>query len=353
MPKTFRLIALSLVGLAILLGLIALGMGKRGDASRPETVKQDPQQPTAQIIVAAKSLPAGAPLELGDVTSIDAPGGNTAGYMTSPLQAKGLIPSRDIPEGTHLRSDHFLRGLSSHLNPGERAIAVGVDEIGAVGNHIQPGDYVDVYINLDGPSGRDSDAGTPPMAISRLLASRLRVLAIGGASVAEEGSSISEASVTDNQVDVNMAEGNERAAAINARVNAQQGSNASRPRSRGSAAAVLAVSPDDAATLLLAAQEGRLSLSLRNPADPAVANPDLFQPSRSLAAVTHSSLTADDRAYAGAYSQHLVPRLPQQTPQPSIARTPVRRHGTSTRPHRSSGVQIIRGNEAPRALSTK
>ena len=97
--------------------------------------------------------------------------------------------------------------------------------------------------------------------------------------------------------------------AINERARDPNANN--RSRSRGGTA-VLAVSPDDAATLLVAAQEGRLTLSLRNPADPAVANRDLFRRPDQPAAQKLAELSADDRAYLGVNSRQLVAQLPGQ-----------------------------------------
>ena len=349
MPKTFRLIALSLVGLAILLGILALGMGNNSAPATDGQANQAETAPVPQIVVAAKDLAPGKPIELGDLQTIDAPNGSSPGQLTSPLQAKGAIPTRPIAAGTPLRSDLFLRGLSSHLNTGERAIAVGVNEISSVGNHIEPGDYVDVYLNLDDRRNGSSPTENSPVS-SRLLASRLRVLAIGRDSVAGNGATEPEPTPDNHAVSGNDVD--ERAAAINARASDQQGNSQPRPPA---ATAVLAIAPDDAALLLLAAQEGRLSLLLRNPADAGVVNRERFSNQNSPLVAGIAPLSADDRAYAGVNRRQLLtaPTVPSlvaaSTP---TQRRAVRRHGASTSTARSSGVQIIRGSEAPHMLST-
>ena len=342
MPKTFRIIAISLVGLAILLGIIALGMGKK-NAVPPPTAQAMPETDlrAPQVLVATKDLPAGIPVSLSDLQTIDAPGGENGGFYTSPLQAQGAIPTRIIPTGTLLRPDHFLRGLSSHLYPGERALAIAIDDTSSVGNHVEPGDYVDVYLNLGGSRFSGPDQQT---SMSRLLASRLRVLAIGTESVASADASLPTASTSPQQADMST-EGQERAAAINARASNEQANN--RPRSR-SGTAVLAVAPDDAATLLVAAQEGALTLSLRNPADPAVANRDLFRPADTARTALIQDLSADDRAYAGISSKQLA--SPVSALQAATRPAPVVRRVRAA--PQAVGVQIIRGSDAPRPLST-
>ena len=348
MPKTFRIIAISLVGLAILLGIIALGVGKKtASEATPVATAQASELRIPQVVVANKDLPAGVPVSLGDLQTIDAPGGQTAGYYTSPLQAQGAIPTRIIPTGTQLRPDHFLRGLSSHLYTGERALAIGVDDITSVGSHVVPGDYVDVYLNLGASRGASGTEQQP--AMSRLLASRLRVLAIGSDSVATADASLPQTVPNDGGV---VADGSvdslDRAAAINARAsNTDTGGN--RPRSR-SGTAVLAVSPDDAATQLVAAQEGSLTLSLRNPADPTIANREMFRTQDNPRLAALGELSADDRAYAGISSRQLVAQAAALQPAPAVRTSaPARRSRPAVA---SAGVQIIRGSEAPRPLST-
>lgn len=348
MPKTFRLIALSLVGLAILLGILALGMGRKAPAT-VQNLPGETKPPAPQMIVASRDLPVGKPLTLEDLQSVDAPPGQSGRYYTAAHQVSGAIPLGPIVKGSPLNQGMFLRGLSSHVPAGERAVAVAIDDISSVGHHIQPGDYVDVFLNLDGQSNpTDSTSVASKSPLTRLLASRVRILAIGSASIAEEGATPIEESTTE---ETPSGVDDERARAITAR--ASTGTTDSTTARPNSATAVLSAAPHDAATLLLAAKEGELVLTLRNPTDTAVANTDLFAPS---SLPNSAPLGPDDQAYAGVSADQLRPKIapvPGSTATVAASvRRPVRRHSTSTDARRSSGVQIIRGTDAPRPLSS-
>ncbi|MBN9092061.1 RcpC/CpaB family pilus assembly protein, partial [Pandoraea pnomenusa] len=87
-----------------------------------------------------------------------------------------LAPGVALTQGT------LAHGLSLQLAPGERAVAIPVTETVGVSNRIRPGDYVDVFFTLKtnqaGPNGAVADDTQ-----ARLLASRVRVLTYGNASL--------------------------------------------------------------------------------------------------------------------------------------------------------------------------
>lgn len=356
MPKTFRIIALSLVGLALLLAIIAIGLGKRGSpAPLPQQEVASGEAASRQpltMVVAARNLDTGKPISLSDLKSIQVEQ-LPAGATSSLYQYDNAIPSRDIAADTPLRPELFLGGLSSQLAPGERAIAIAVDEITGVGNQIVPGDFVDVFVAL--PESRAGMGGEQEPAAARMIASRLRVLTYGQQSlindqVAPPAEASQPAEATQD----------ERAQAITAR-SQDQASTGSSNRNLASSA-VLAVPPDQAGSVLLGAQEGRLFLALRNPTDSGIADRERFAQPGSLLSLPGASgnalqgsdsLTADDRAYAGITLKGLTG---QKTTQSSLRSTPtqvqpVRR--SSRAPASSQGVQIIRGADAPRALTSQ
>lgn len=357
MPKSFRILALSLVGLAILLAIIAIGIGKRGastPATAPAPAETAAQAPRAGMLVATRTLAAGKPVTLSDVRTVPVDS-LPAGYFSSPYEAVDALPAREIAADTPLHPGLFLQGLSSHLAAGERAIAVPVDEISGVGNRIEPGDYVDVYLSLPETGARGEGERSPPLA--RLLASRLRVLSYGQHSVAA-GPGGEEAAVpppvasgtSGNATGVD----DERAQAITAR---STPAGSSRERNRSASSAVLAVPPDAAGALLLGAQAGKLFLALRNPADTSVADTSRFAEPASVLAMARNvgaDPSADDRAYAGVPLAALTgsgsPRAatPRSTTTPAAPRPQQRRRDSGT----GGGIQIIRGGDAPRPLTT-
>jgi pilus assembly protein CpaB len=130
-----------------------------------------------------------------------------------------------------------VSGLALRLAEGERAVAVKADELMGVGSRVRPGDFVDVFFVLK-TEGREIERSQ-----ARLLLSRQRVLAFGGASV--DG-----ALPTD----------------------AKAGSTRPEP----ARTAVLAVAAQDVPRLALGDSSGRLLLALRHPGDPSVPDASLF-----------------------------------------------------------------------------
>lgn len=126
--------------------------------------------------------------------------------------------------------------MASLLQPGERALAVAVDEVSGGGNRILPGDFVDVFFMLDKSS--EVQAGQ-----ARLLQSQLRVLAYGA----------------------NSLDGPEEKSLL------QQGAPAQPAKT-----AVLAVPVERVSELMLASRAGRLQLALRPLGDAGVPDIALF-----------------------------------------------------------------------------
>lgn len=355
MPKTFRILALSLVGLALLLAIIAIGLGKRDNATTPSSGSQqaagENQVPRQTIVVAARALSAGKAVSLSDMKSIEVEQ-LPAGSVSSLYQFDGAIPARDIAADMPLRAELFLSGLSSHLAQGERAIAIAVDEISGVGNRVAPGDYVDVFLAL--PEQRSSQGNEPGPASTRMLASRLRVLSYGQNSIASDLPA-EPAPAAQSQLQGTSAETDSRAQAITARSQNSTGSNSART---AASSAVLAVPPDQAAALLLGAQEGRLLLALRHPGDTTVADRGLLPAPASMLRLqgkqgqdgSRAEYSADDLAYAGLTLNGLTGKggnTPSNRPAPTASRPAPPRA-----PAAGSSVQIIRGSDAPRPLAS-
>ena len=88
----------------------------------------------------------------------------------------GAIVRTDVAVGDPILPSMLAHGMASLLQPGERALAVAVDEVSGGGNRILPGDFVDVFFMLD--KSAEVQAGQ-----ARLLQSQLRVLAYGANSL--------------------------------------------------------------------------------------------------------------------------------------------------------------------------
>jgi pilus assembly protein CpaB len=332
MLKLTRIAAVALIALALLLAVVAFLVSRRAAptvVAAPQVAGQPQQWP---VVEAAGELPAGRPINAADLRIGSAPQAPQGGYA-SIAEATGAVPVHTIAAGTALNSALMARGYALRLNPGERALAVPVDELVAAGNRILPGDYVDVFLNLRAPQGM----GTEGQAQARLLLSRMRVLSYGAADTAP-----GQAAPTDTAGE----------AGTDARAQDIQGSASSTSSTSTSApvrSAVLAVPVAEANRLLLGAQQGRLFLALRNPADVGQPDQELFaQPGgvldarRELSPEQRLALQSPENdAYAGIDSDALAGR---STRSPARSPAPVRASAPRQAPRLDRGVEIIRGD---------
>ncbi|MGE8214684.1 hypothetical protein D3C87_1169650 [compost metagenome] len=338
MLKLTRIAAVALIVLALVLALVAFLVSRRTPqtvvAPSPAVAGQPQSWP---VVEAATLLPAGRPISAADLRIGAAPQAPTSGYATL-AAATGAVPMHDIPAGTALNSALMAQGYALRLNPGERALAVPVDELVAAGNRILPGDYVDVFLNLRAPPGMNTDG----QAQARLLLSRLRVLSYGAADATP--AQVAAANATQAQAP---------AAGNDSRAQDIQGTSTGATDS-GSAnapirSAVLAVPVAEANRLLLGAQQGKLFLALRNPADVGQPDQSLFaQPGgvldarRELSPEQRLALASPENdAFAGLDSDALAGRSgarPARTP------PPVRASAPRLAPRLDRGVEIIRGD---------
>lgn len=239
-----KILAAILVLLAIALGGYAWMLSRQAPA--PAVATTGPAAPTKAkevlvypVVVAAKPLPAGEAIP-ADALRVERLTINPAGAFQDVSVAAGRVPVIDLAEGAPLMENQLVSGLAVRIAEGERAVAIKADEIMGVGNKIQPGDFVDVFITLKS-DGKDVDRSQ-----ARLLLSRKRVLAFGSASV-----------------DGMPSKAPDKAAA-------QQ---VQRTEAR---TAVLAVPVDEVNRLTIGDASGRLMLALRNPTDMSQPDPKLF-----------------------------------------------------------------------------
>lgn len=341
MLKLTRIAAIALIALAVLLAVVAFVIGRKPAASadNPSTiVKADAQ--TFSVVEATARLPAGEPISANGVRltqrTADVPGA-----VTDLAAVVGKVPVQDISEGSAIGASLLAQGFSLQLRPGERALAVPVDELVAAGNRILPGDFVDVFLNLR--SAATSYNGQQDIAQTRLLLSRLRVLSYGQQDIAAAPTSSQGEATAGN--DSRAADITSGSSSTHSNAN---GSDATQP----ARTAVLAVPVADANRLLLGAQQGKLFLALRNPADTGLPDVALFpqargvlDPVRGLDNEQQQALQRpENNAYAGLDGDALAGRgsSVQRSVHETPARAPVQRRATP----RPAGVEIIRGDTA-------
>lgn len=221
--------------LRFLAGLLAIGSVAIGYVGY-QLSQQDPAEraehpeaalPEAEdahpVVVSRKALPAGHTIKAEDLAWVPFPIRPDHTYG-SPSELIGKAPAVSVAAGEVLQERHFLPGslLSRSLQPGERAIAVKVDEVVGSGGLVRPGDHVDVLLYLRA-AGKEL-----PKSSAQIVLKHVRVLAYGDAVIGA----------------ADPAAGDDDA-------------RAARERS-----AVLAVPLDQASALMLAASAGSLRLAV-------------------------------------------------------------------------------------------
>ncbi|ATA57942.1 Flp pilus assembly protein CpaB [Variovorax boronicumulans] len=309
-----KIIAAVLVLLALALGGYAWVLSRKAAPPPPATATSGaaPAKPsqvqTFPVVVAVKPLPAGQAIP-ADALRVEQLTINPTGAFKETAPLAGRVPVIDLGEGSPLLEGQLVSGLALRVAEGERAVAVKADEVMGVGNKVQPGDFVDVFVMLKSDS-KDIDRSQ-----ARLLLSRKRVLAFGSASV----------------------DGLPSKPDKNGNPQAQQQQRAETART-----AVLAVLVDDINRLTLAESSGRLLLALRNPTDLSEPDPKLFaelptalQPvAPKRGEPPRAPLEGLDRAQAGLTAADFV-----TGGKPGALRTP----NVTTRPTAATGTGASRG----------
>lgn len=307
MPKLTKILAGGLIALALLLGIFAVTLSRRPAPVPAASLAQA----SFPVVVATRVLPAGKAIPL-DALRVQSLPIDPNGAFTDPSLLVGRVPVADIGAQSPVLEAQLSSGLAERIEPGERALAVRVEESNAVGNRLRPGNFVDIFFTLK----RDSNAvgsGEIDRSQARLLMSKIRVLAFG-----------------------NATGGADTAGDPNGMVRT----------------AVLAVPVADVDRLTLAEASGRLVFALRNPRDADVVDDNAFPATPGVlktAAHTAGSDALHDstRAAAGIALDELSGTAG------NAARTtaaPARPAARVTRvAGNSGGIEVIRGGRAEMA----
>lgn len=278
----------------------------------PAPVAAAPAEPLKlhPVVVAREPIPAGSRIDSARMLTVAQWQVALSGGFADVAPLEGAVTKVDIAAGDPIVPSLLTQGLARQLKPGERAVAIAVDEVIGGGNRIVPGDMVDVFFMIE-------KSAEVAVGQARLLQSQVRVLAYGKATV----------------------EGPDEKSAL------QQGGPGQPART-----AVLAVPVDRVNELMLASRAGRLQLALRPVGDDSMPDAQLFAQRGTVLPVRadltpaqrESLLTGPNRAYAG---ESLV-QLDGTT---AAALAPAAR--AAGRPQGSGGgrtVEIIRGEKSER-----
>jgi pilus assembly protein CpaB len=248
------------VGIAVGLAAVATYLVYHAIQSRPA---REVEVAHAFAVVAAHPLTLGSQITAGDVkvvawpTANPVPGGFTRVEEVVERGVIAPVAENEPLSGNNVASKEAGAGLPPTIPPGMRAISVKVNEVIGVAGFVVPGTRVDVMAIV-----RDSNK-----SMARVVVSNVQVLAAGtryDQEVAREGKALPGTSVV-----------------------------------------TLMVSPQDAELVGLAATEGQLMLTLRNPLDTSVT------PSTG----TYAARLAGDQpppkpATSGTVARHVAPPAP-------------------------------------------
>ncbi len=201
---------------------------------RPRSAPQAPPKPKqVAVVVAATDLPVATRLTRDLIQTKKVPEDQVPeGAFTSAAEVLGKITVAEVRAGEVL-TDRVVRepgaelGLSFIVPEGMRAVTVALDEVSGVAGLARPGDHVDVICTFDMPD---------QVSLSRIILQDVELLAVGTQLVPTEKK---------------KAEGEKGRA----------------PARKVAPTATLAVTPEDAEKLVLAATKGRIRLALRRAGD--------------------------------------------------------------------------------------
>lgn len=215
--------------LVVVIAVLAAGVATFGAYRAIKSIPvREVEVAQVQLVVAARPLPMGTLLTEADVKLVPWPASaQVPGSFTRPDQVvnRGLvnaIAENEPVTETKLAPIGAGAGLPPTIPEGMRAVSIRVNEVVGVAGFVIPGTRVDVLVTV-----REGQASPEPQ--SRVVLSNVQVLAAG----------------TRYDQDKATAEGKPIPTSV----------------------VTLVLTPEDAEKLTLAAEEGRIMLTLRNPLD--------------------------------------------------------------------------------------
>ncbi|MGH2408261.1 MAG: Flp pilus assembly protein CpaB [Candidatus Limnocylindrales bacterium] len=148
-------------------------------------------RPTVAVVVAKTDISLGAVITADMLGSADKDATSIAAdAVTAPRTVVGLRIRQEVAQGQVLTNSMFhAEGVATNeqllrnLDPGFRAMAIQVDQVGGVGSLIQAGDHVDVVLALEGTDSKFpvvgsgcAPSGPPPLIDQCINSTSVKVL---------------------------------------------------------------------------------------------------------------------------------------------------------------------------------
>ncbi|MGN6380328.1 MAG: Flp pilus assembly protein CpaB [Gaiellales bacterium] len=135
--------AIGWVLVAGVLGLIAIVRGGGSPAA--------PAQPLAQVVVAARALPAGAPIRAADVILRRVPAAGLSTHeVTDPAAVVGRRPAVGLPAGSPIMDAELA---TASAPPDARDVAIRLDDLAGAPSEDMAGGRADLYLTRSGRAG--------------------------------------------------------------------------------------------------------------------------------------------------------------------------------------------------------
>lgn len=248
-----RIVALLLVIGAVAAGWFGLRLSER--PAEPVIVKAPPM--TYPQVVVEQTIPAGEVLKETDLSVRMVEQKNLMTF-SSKSQLIGKMTIAQIEAGSPVLTSQLpdLGPAAEMLKPGERGIAIKVDEVVGVGGHIKPGDHVDVLLFLEAENKTDKAV---KQTNAQVVLQDVRVLSYG-----PDLQATAQSETTEN-TEQNSLLGQDDALSAGKPKPSERSNEKSGAASRS---AVLAVKEFDMTRLMLAANTGSLRLALRGAEPP-------------------------------------------------------------------------------------
>ncbi len=296
--KVLRIISALLALGAIAVGYFAIRLSQ-APAPTPVVIQQAPASaPMDTVAVAVHELRAGQALVAKDVAIKAMPQVPTQAYRQM-QDVVGRVAISDIPAGTALTPSLFAADSIAYLlKPGERAIAIQMDELAAVGGYIKPGDTVDVLSFVTASGDVQSTA--------LVVVDNVKLLTVGNESQLDNP----DLSTSTGQEAPQSGKG-QPVKPISAGISSDLGSGIDQRRLH-MRSAVIAVREADVNKLMLAANSGTLRLALRPPrsSDP---NTSLMNDKKPAAGLPPKMILTDVAIRRPGRTKHVVQQGTKET----------------------------------------
>ena len=250
-------------------------LGREAPSVAEVVAQNQPPAPEApkevDVVALAVDVPRGHVLSEQDFTTARVEGSG-AGYYLDAGKLAGEITRKPLPAGTVIEPDALVAGgdVARSLFPGERAVAVQVNEVIGVGGFVQPDDYVDVLLYLKGRFEQVEQSQ------AQVVLRKVRVLALGDVVTEDPQDPPPPEPAADPEPQGVVAQATEAVsgaadAATGAASPTARADERNRKVGKRSQSAVLAINEADVSRLMLAASAGELRLALLPTQEGAVA----------------------------------------------------------------------------------